>query len=296
MSTFDYYETLSVTPEASAEEIKKAYRKLALETHPDRNPGNARAEERFKKINEAYGVLSDAGKRAQYDQYRRLGYQPGRTQGTGFGYSQDEIFRDFFTSRHAQDIFQEMEREFGRMGMRFDPNFINNMFFGGRNIFFQGVIFGPGRIRVVRYGNPFAARPQSPPKPPEEPAVEALKPGKLLQSGLSLLGRAGKKAGEYLLKKAFGLERTPFNREEKKIAGERAEPDLTYKLQISEGQALEGTVVQVDLPHLETGKRVSVRIPAGVRNGARLRLREMGNLFPGDSFRRGDVYIEVRVA
>ncbi len=98
MSNFDYYETLSVSPDASAEEIKKAYRKLALETHPDRNPGDVRAEERFKKINEAYGVLSDPGKRAQYDQYRRVGYQPGRTRGSGFGYSQDEIFRDFFTS------------------------------------------------------------------------------------------------------------------------------------------------------------------------------------------------------
>ncbi|MHC1727463.1 MAG: DnaJ domain-containing protein [Syntrophobacteraceae bacterium] len=296
MSNFDYYETLSVAPEASADEIKKAYRKLALETHPDRNPGDARSEERFKKINEAYGVLSDSGKRAQYDQYRRLGYQPGRAQGSGFGYSQEEIFKDFFTSGQAQDIFREMEREFGRMGMRFDPTFINNMFFGGRNIFFQGVIFGPGRVRVVRYGNPFATRPQSPPKPPEEPALDALKPGKLIQSGLSLLGKAGKKAGAYLLKKAFGLDRAPVNRDERKIAGEGAEPNLTYQLQISEDQALEGTIVQVDLPHLQTGKRVSVRIPAGVRTGTRLRLREMGNSFPGDPFRRGDVYIDVRIA
>lgn len=59
MSNLDYYKTLSISPEASAEEIKKAYRKLALETHPDRNPGDVRSEERFKKINEAYGVLSD---------------------------------------------------------------------------------------------------------------------------------------------------------------------------------------------------------------------------------------------
>ena len=60
MSNFDYYETLSVSADASAEEIKKAYRKLALETHPDRNPGDSGAEERFKRINEAYGVLSDS--------------------------------------------------------------------------------------------------------------------------------------------------------------------------------------------------------------------------------------------
>ncbi len=82
MSNFDYYETLSVSTDASAEEIKKAYRKLALETHPDRNPGDARAEERFKKINEAYGVLSDPGKRAQYDQYRRFGISARKDRGT----------------------------------------------------------------------------------------------------------------------------------------------------------------------------------------------------------------------
>ena len=128
MSNFDYYETLSVSADASVEEIKKAYRKLALETHPDRNPGDLGAEERFKKINEAYGVLSDSAKRSQYDQYRRVGYQPGRPQGGGFGYSQDEIFRDFFASGHAQDIFQEMEKEFARMGMRFDQAYINNLF------------------------------------------------------------------------------------------------------------------------------------------------------------------------
>ena len=202
MSNFDYYHTLSVSPDASAKEIKQAYRKLALETHPDRNPGDERAEERFKKINEAYGVLSDAGKRAQYDQYRRVGYRPGRPQGSGFGYSQDEIFRDFFTSRHAQDIFQEMEKEFARMGMRFDPTFINNLFFGGRNIFFQGFVFGPGRIRVVRYGQPFG-RQQRAGRPAADAAQEALKPGRLLQSGLSLLGRAGKKGRRILPGEGF---------------------------------------------------------------------------------------------
>src|SRR5208337_3540389 len=231
MSNFDYYEMLSVSPDASAEEIKKAYRKLALETHPDRNPGNAGAEERFKKINEAYGVLSDSGKRTQYDQYRRLGYQPGRTQGSGFGYSQDEIFRDFFTGGHAQDVFQEMEKEFARMGMRFDPAFINNLFFGGRNIFFQGFVSGPGRVRVVRYGRPFV-RPERTGRPAGEPAAEELKPGKLLESGFSLLGRAGKKVGEYLLK-VLGVQSEHLQAE--RAAGKAFELDLTYNLPITKG-------------------------------------------------------------
>ncbi len=289
MSNFDYYETLSVSADASAEEIKKAYRKLALETHPDRNPGDSAAEERFKRINEAYGVLSDSGKRTQYDQYRRLGYQPGRTQGSGFGYSQDEIFRDFFTGGHAQDVFQEMEKEFARMGMRFDPAFINNLFFGGRNIFFQGFVFGPGRIRVVRYGKPFM-RPERAGRTAAEPATEDTRPGNLLQSGISLLG----KAGEYLLKKVFGVQPEP--RQAERLAGNSFEPDLTYNLQVTQAQAQFGDVVKINLPHLGNGNMISVRIPRGVKTGTRLRLKDMGNLLPGGQLRRGDVYIILQVA
>jgi curved DNA-binding protein len=291
MSNSDYYQVLNVSPEASSEEIKRAYRKLALQTHPDRNPGDARAEEHFKQINEAYGVLSDPQKRTQYDQYRNLGYQPGRTQGTGFGYSQEEIFKDFFTSGQANDVFSEMEKEFARMGMRFDPNFINNLFFGGRNIFFQGFVFGPGRIRVVRYGQPHGGRPA---RESSEPAVDALKPGKLLLSGLSLLAKAGKKAAEFVLKKALGVERVPMNREEREFLGRR-ESAPTYQIEISEEQARHGAVIQIALPRIENGKTFSVRIPAGVKPGSKLRLREMGMATPEDPQRKGDVFLEVHV-
>ena len=65
----DYHEILNVTKDASSEEIKKAYRKLALECHPDRNPGNKAAEERFKEISEAYSVLSDPEKRDRYNRF-----------------------------------------------------------------------------------------------------------------------------------------------------------------------------------------------------------------------------------
>ena len=63
----DYYEVLGVVKNAGADEIKKAYRKAAMKYHPDRNPGNAEAEEKFKEVGEAYEVLSDADKKARYD-------------------------------------------------------------------------------------------------------------------------------------------------------------------------------------------------------------------------------------
>src|SRR3954463_8925534 len=68
----DFYRELGVSSDATADEIKKAYRKLAKENHPDANSGNAQAEQKFKAVSEAYGVLSDASKRKEYDEARRL--------------------------------------------------------------------------------------------------------------------------------------------------------------------------------------------------------------------------------
>ncbi len=96
MIDIDYYELLEVERNASFEEIKKAYRKLALKYHPDRNPGNKEAEEKFKMINEAYQVLSDKEKRALYDRYGKRGLE---NQGfEGFSHSSYEDIMDFFES------------------------------------------------------------------------------------------------------------------------------------------------------------------------------------------------------
>ncbi len=79
----DYYAALGVAKDANAADIKKAYRKLARELHPDKNPGDAKSEARFKEVSEAYDVLSDAAKRKEYDEARTLfgnggGFRPGR--------------------------------------------------------------------------------------------------------------------------------------------------------------------------------------------------------------------------
>lgn len=124
----DYYKTLGVSRSASAEEIRSAYRKLALKYHPDRNPGNKQAEEKFKEINEAYQVLSDPQKRARYDQlgsaysdYTRRGGAPGGfdwsawTTGSPYGQAQQVNLDELFGGAGGfSDFFRAI---FGGMGM-----------------------------------------------------------------------------------------------------------------------------------------------------------------------------------
>lgn len=90
----DYYQTLGVSKDATKDEIKKAYRKLAMQYHPDRNPGNKEAEEKFKEAAQAYEVLSDETKRRQYDQFGHDGFQNMGAGGPG-GMSMDDIFASF---------------------------------------------------------------------------------------------------------------------------------------------------------------------------------------------------------
>src|ERR1700761_2544448 len=89
----DYYAALGVAKDADASAIKKAYRKLARESHPDKNPGDAAAEARFKEVSEAYDVLSDDTKRKEYDEARSLfaggGFRPGAYPGGGGGSTLD---------------------------------------------------------------------------------------------------------------------------------------------------------------------------------------------------------------
>jgi molecular chaperone DnaJ len=94
MSKRDYYEILGVAKSSTADEIKKAYRKVAMQFHPDRNPGDKAAEDKFKEAAEAYEVLSDPNKKAKYDQYGHQAFEGGGFGG-GHHMNMDDIFSQF---------------------------------------------------------------------------------------------------------------------------------------------------------------------------------------------------------
>ncbi len=143
MEQNDYYHTLGVTQEATAEQIKSAYRKLALKYHPDRNGGNPSAAEMMKAVNEAYAVLSDTRKRSDYDSMRR-----------SFGSSAYNHFRqsyteqDIYTGSDIFSIFDELAKSFGIRGFEdlfkdsstqgFQTFAFGNSQFSGRGYIFTG--------------------------------------------------------------------------------------------------------------------------------------------------------------
>jgi curved DNA-binding protein len=108
MAAKDYYNILGVSKNASGEEIKRAYRKLAMKYHPDRNPNKKEAEERFKEINEAYAVLSDKEKRKQYNTFGAEGFHQRFTQEDIFrGFDFDDILSNLFGGRGRREFDTE---------------------------------------------------------------------------------------------------------------------------------------------------------------------------------------------
>lgn len=151
----DYYEVLGLQKGASAEDIKKAYRKAAMKYHPDRNPGDKEAEEKFKEVGEAYEVLSDDEKRARYDQYGFAGVDPNYAAGGAGGYGGFDDFGEFGGFGDLGDIFGDLfgggsgRRSGGQSSARRGENIMSRL-----DLTFEEAAFGCDKeISVPRIEN-----------------------------------------------------------------------------------------------------------------------------------------------
>lgn len=260
----DYYATLGVPATAGDDEIRRAYRQLALRWHPDRNAGSAEAAERFKEISVAYAVLIDPVKRRDYDRARQVGAH------TGYGGNREDLFRDLFADPRASAIFEELAREMQRMGLRVERNDFQQTLFGGRTVVRGTVIvvspFTP-LLALFRLGRAAmrAARGEAP--------AEALPRRRGVVDRLAAAGRW-----------LFGLP-----------AADALAPgaaDVVVPLPLTAAEARTGAKKRVTLPDDGRNDDVIVTIPAGVRAGTRLRLRGKGRTANG---RRGDAYLAIEV-
>ncbi len=232
MAKRDYYEVLGVSRNASEDEIKRAYRKLAKQHHPDRNPNNPKAEAKFKEVQEAYDVLGDRSKRAQYDQF---GFAGGGAGPAGTG------------------------------GWHSGP--------GGQRVYtWTG---GPGsvggaEIPIEDIGDLFGA--------------------------FNIGGGAGEGVGAGgIFDQIFGRRRPGGRARASRIRPESEVQDLEHHLQLTFEQAVRGASLEIGVDR-GTGvrERLKIRIPAGVSEGQRIRLRGKGRM-AADGSAAGDLYIVCHV-
>lgn len=270
----DYYQVLGVGRDAGEDEIKRAYRRLALQYHPDRNPGNKEAEEKFKEIAEAYGILMNRDKRAEYNAYGTHSQYRDSAR-----YSREDVFRDIFNDPRTAGIFSELEKEFRRSGFRSGENFFNDMFFRGQGVFYGKVFFsGPGGTRVYSFRNQGSYPPKSDAwdrdiSPPEANAIQP-------QSSEGFLKKLGRSVIDSLKSLILPSART--------------ERDLHYGLIVSRVDAEFGREMRFSYNRGGKEEPLVVKVPRGIQDGTKLRLKGMG-LEDSAGGPPGDLYLEVRI-
>ncbi len=268
----------------SDDEIKKAYRKLAMKYHPDRNPNKKEAEERFKEINEAYAVLSDKEKRKQYDTFGAEGFRQRFTQEDIFrGFDFDEILSGLFGGRGRREF-----RSGGRSGFDFGDLFgghgayqnMGRMPQKGEDILYEL----PITVEEAAFGGEKRVSFRKERGGTEEISVKIPKgipSGKKLRvAGKGMEGKNGGPPGDLYLQISI-MEHPIYSREE---------DDLTVEKEISFSEAVLGTTVEV--PTLEGIKKV--KIPPGTQSHTKMRLKGLG-LPHFQREGRGDEYVKVIV-
>lgn len=288
----NYYDVLGVAKTADADAIKKAYRHAAKKFHPDRNPGNKEAEEKFKDVSEAYAVLSDEQKRKKYDTYGAEDFAQS--------YSTEDIFRDF----NVDDILSQ----FGRRGSGW----------GGsakvrRGPGEAGAGSGSGSIFEELFGGGARARPQGPPAKGADAEVpitigfhEAMhgaeRPLHLQIDGddhhLTVRIPPGIATGKKLRVKGEG-HRGPGGRGDLHLVVtvaddgrfERKGDDLHTVAQVKPSTLLLGGSADVETLH---GKK-TIKVAAGTSSGQMVRIRKQGAPILGKPTEHGDLYVRLEV-
>jgi molecular chaperone DnaJ len=257
----DYYEVLGVPRDADADAVKKAYRKAALRWHPDRNPGDSGAAERFKEVAEAYQVLGDAKKREAYDRFGHAGVQQGFPGGGAQGFdggfvSPEDLFASFFGGAGG-GVFEEL---FG--GGRGGPGTRRGAHLvAGIEISFEEMAHGVSRTLDLRRRDRCGECSGSGAKPGTAPTT---------CPGCGGAGAVQRSAGFFALRTTC--------------------PRCRGK----------GTIVKTPCPRcrgdgrVEGRHEITIRVPAGIEDGTRLRVAGEGEAGE-EGGPRGDLYVEVRV-
>lgn len=301
MAEADYYDTLGVPRDATPEAIKKAYRGLARKHHPDVNPGDKKAELKFKEVQQAYDVLSDAEKRALYDRYGRAGIEgmaagpragaqewASRHGAPGAGFESFD-FSEFFGPGAASasagpgvgadpaggaGIFEDLigRMRGGRAGRKAGPRAGHNLEATLSIPFLTAVRGGETTIQVERDGRRESLVVKIPP---------GIEPGaKLRLRGQGEPGEKGAAAGDLTIQ--VGVEPHPYFTRDGR--------HLTVEVPISADEAILGA--RIDVPTLN-GPR-SLPVPEGTSSGQRLRLRGQGLPAAADK-PEGDLFVVLKV-
>jgi curved DNA-binding protein len=278
MANADYYKALGVDKKATPDDIKKAFRKLAVKYHPDRNPNDKSAEDKFKEINEAYAVLSDPKKKDEYDTYGSSGFHKQ--------YSQEDIFRGFdFGNAYkdmgaggAEDIFSRL----------FGGSFGGGRGAGGRGGFRAGPVKGGDlemeidvsfRDAVQGAEKNVAFRRNGKREELKVKIPAGVDNGsKIRIAGKGGKGESGGPDGDLFLMLRV-LPDPVFTRDS---------GDLLVERQIPFSAACLGT--SLDVPTLEGDKRI--KVPAGIQPGTKIRLKGLGVKTLGSNT-KGDLYVKI---
>jgi curved DNA-binding protein len=278
MSSTDYYKILGVDKNASADDIKKAYRKLAVKYHPDKNPGNKEAEEKFKKMSEAYAVLSDQEKRKQYDNYGADGFSQH--------YSQEDIFlrgfsgggggaggrRRSYSFQSGGDPFAELfgggagqYRQMPQKGQDLEYNLSITME--------ESVLGAEKKIAINNDGQVDEINIKIP---------AGINTGKKLRlTGKGLPGSRGGSSGDLYLNISI-LPHPIFARDGN---------DIYLDKEVKYSQAVLGT--SIDVPTVD-GSIKRIKIPPGTQNNTKIRMKGLGvPILKGSD--KGDQYVKITV-